>query len=107
MIRVVVEREYDAPLNKKAWLAADLRILSCLEAEGAKWIRSYVSLEGRRTICEFEAPDAESVRSAFRKTAVAFQRVWVSEVLEPSQDLDTWAEKPHPGVAVSEPAHTV
>jgi hypothetical protein len=94
MVHVVVEREYDAPLNKKAWLAADLRLLPCLEAEGAKWIRSYVSLDGRRVICEFEAPDAESVRSAFRRTTIVFERVWVSEVLDPSQDLDAWAEKP-------------
>lgn len=93
MIHVIVEREYDAPLDKKAWLAADLRLLPCLEAKGAKWIRSYVSLDGRRVICEFEAPDAESVRSAFRRTTVAFERVWVSEVLDPSQDLDAWAEE--------------
>jgi hypothetical protein len=94
MVHVVVEREYDAPFDKKAWLAADLKLLPCLEAEDAKWIRSQVSLDGRRVICEFEAPDAESVRSAYRKTSLAFERVWVSEVLDPSQDLHAWAEKP-------------
>ncbi|HEY9629808.1 MAG TPA: nickel-binding protein [Coleofasciculaceae cyanobacterium] len=106
MIHVVVECEYDVPFDKKAWYAADLRLLPCLEAHGATWIRSQVSLDGRRTICEFEAPDADSVRTAYRKTAVAFKRVWVSEVLDPSQDLDAWIEKPHSEVNVAEQIHT-
>lgn len=105
MIHVVVECEYDAPFDKKAWYAADLRLLPCLEANGAKWIRSQVSLDGRRTICEFEAPDAEAVRSAYRRTAVAFKRVWVSEVLDPSRDLGAWAEQPHLGVDAAEQTH--
>jgi hypothetical protein len=46
-------------------------------------------------ICEFEAPDAESIRSAFRRTSIGFERVWVAEVLDPSHDLDAWVEKPH------------
>lgn len=104
MIHVVVERQYDAPFDKKSWLAADLKLLPCLEAEGAKWIRSQISLDGRRVICEFEAPDAESVRRAYRKTSLGFERVWVAEVLDPSQDLTAWAEKPHVGVDVVEQA---
>ncbi|NJR40737.1 MAG: DUF4242 domain-containing protein [Leptolyngbyaceae cyanobacterium CSU_1_4] len=99
MVHVVVECEYEAPFDKKAWYAADLRLLPCLEAHGAKWIRSQVSLDGRRTICEFEAPDAESVRTAYRKTDLAFQKVWISEVLDSSQDLAAWIEKPHSGIS--------
>ncbi|MBD3886794.1 DUF4242 domain-containing protein [Phormidium tenue FACHB-886] len=89
----MVEREYDAPFDKKNWLAADQKLLPCLEIEGAKWMRSQVSLDGQRVICEFEAPDAELIRSAFRRTSIGFERVWVAEVLDPSQDLGAWAEK--------------
>jgi hypothetical protein len=31
-------------------------------------------------ICEFEAPDAESVREAFRTAGIAFERVWTANV---------------------------
>jgi hypothetical protein len=107
MIHVVVECEYDTPFDKKAWYAADLKLLPCIEANGAKWIRSQVSLDGRRTICEFEAPDAEAVRSAYRRSAVNFKQVWVAEVLDPSQDLGAWVEKPHAGVDQTQQIYTL
>jgi hypothetical protein len=31
-------------------------------------------------ICEFEGPDAESVRTSLRSAEVAFDRLWSSEV---------------------------
>lgn len=106
MIHVIVECEYDTPFDKKAWHAADLRLLPCLEAHGAKWIRSQVSVDGRRTMCEFEAPDAESVRTAYRRTALGFKRVWIAEVLDPSIDLGAWSEKPHSEINRTEQIYT-
>ncbi len=95
MIHVVIECEYETPFDKKTWYEADLRLLPCLEAYGVKWLRSQISVDGRRTICEFEAPDTEVVRTAYRKTGVPFKRAWIAEVLEPSGDLKAWLEKPH------------
>lgn len=34
-------------------------------------------------MCEFEADDAEAVRSAFRSAGIPFARVWTAEVFEP------------------------
>lgn len=102
MIHVVVECEYDTPFDKKKWLEADMRLLPCLEAHGATWIRSQVSLDGQRTMCEFEAPDADSIRTAYRKTGVAFKRVWIAEVLTPDDDIPAWVEKPHPAAPLVE-----
>ncbi|MBI4501672.1 MAG: hypothetical protein HY700_10975 [Gemmatimonadetes bacterium] len=34
----------------------------------------------QRIICEFEAPDAEAARTAYRNAEVPFDRVWVAEV---------------------------
>jgi len=56
------------------------RLDRCLELRGARWMRSYVTLDGRRSVCEFEAPDGESVREAFRTAGLAFDRVWVANV---------------------------
>jgi hypothetical protein len=39
-------------------------------------MRSYLSLDRKRMVCEFEAPDAEAVRASYRSAGVAFDRVW-------------------------------
>jgi hypothetical protein len=51
----------------------------CLELRGARWMRSYISLDGKRAVCEFEAPDAESVREAFRMAGQPFDRALVAK----------------------------
>ena len=51
----------------------------CLELRGARWMRSYIAVDGRRAVCEFEAPDAESVREAFRMAGQPFDRAWVAK----------------------------
>ncbi len=56
------------------------RIDRCLELRGARWMRSYLTPDGRRAICEFEAPDAESVREAFRSAGQPFDRAWVARM---------------------------
>jgi hypothetical protein len=98
MIHIVIECEYDTPFDKKTWFETDQRLLPCLESYGAKWLRSQISIDGKHTLCEFEAPDAEAVRAAYRKSGVAFKRAWIAEVIDPSHDLKAWVEKPHPGV---------
>src|SRR2546423_15489435 len=55
------------------------RLDNCLAAYGARWMRSYLSSDRVRMVCEFEAPDAEAVRTSFRSAGVAFDRVWTAE----------------------------
>jgi hypothetical protein len=38
-----------------------------------------MSLDRRRRICVFDAPDADSVRVSFRSAGVKFERVWAAE----------------------------
>ena len=33
-----------------------------------------------RMTCEFEAPDAESVREALRSAGIAYERIWAASV---------------------------
>ncbi|HYD42584.1 MAG TPA: DUF4242 domain-containing protein [Anaeromyxobacter sp.] len=77
--RQVVLMEYAMPPEAEAEAIAR-RIDRCLELRGARWMRSYVSADGRRALCEFEAPDAESVREAFRSAGQPFDRAWVAQV---------------------------
>ena len=46
------------------------RLDDCLAQHGARWLRSYLSADHRRLVCEFEAPDAEAVRVSYRSAGV-------------------------------------
>jgi hypothetical protein len=83
MARLILEKEFDPPLTVDLHDREAQRVDPCLEAYGARWIRSVLSSDRRRMICEFEAPDAEAVRAAFRSAKVPFARVWSGEVFAP------------------------
>lgn len=74
---VLVEYDLPAPAELEAWRR---RVKGCLDLRSARWIRSFVTPDGRRAICQFEAPDAESVREAFRASGRSFDRAWVADM---------------------------
>jgi hypothetical protein len=80
MARLIVEHSFDPPLTDEEHHRAARRLDPCLEQYGARWLSSYLSDDRRRMICEFDAPDAESVRASHRSAEVAFERVWSAEV---------------------------
>jgi hypothetical protein len=82
MARLILEKEFDPPLTHEQHDRESEQVDPCLEAYGARWIRSCLSTDRRRMICEFEADDAEAVRSAFRSAGVSFGRVWTAELFE-------------------------
>ena len=94
MARLIFEKEFDPPLTEEQHNLDGERVDPCLEAYGARWIRSYLSTDRRRIVCEFEADDAEAVRSAFRSAGIAFARVWTAEVFEPGAGANGgWRER--------------
>ncbi len=74
----VVENTFDQPLTDELHDASGKRLDSCLEAHGAKWLRSYLSSDRLRMVCHFEAPDAEAVRASYRTAQVKFEKIWVA-----------------------------
>ena len=73
---VIVERSFPAPdtferlkaiVDTKAW---------CLEQHRVNWARSFLSTDGRRMLCFYGAPDAESVRLAQREAELPVDAVW-------------------------------
>lgn len=87
MPSMVVEQIFDRPLTPEDLNAMARRVDPCLEAHGATWVRSYISADGKRVICEFEAADAEKVRESYRSAGVEFERVWTAQVF--SRDKPT------------------
>jgi len=94
MVFLILEKEFEAPFTPEAHDGEAERLDPCLEAHGVRWLRSYLSLDRRRMICEFEAADAEAVRSSFRSAGVTFARVWPAEQYSPGGGQQgSWVER--------------
>jgi hypothetical protein len=88
MARIVMEQSFEQPMSDQALTDFAKRLDPCLEIRDGTWARSYVSNDRRRMFCEFEAPDAESVREALRSAGIAFDRVWSAQVFDASDYAD-------------------
>jgi hypothetical protein len=82
MARIVMELEFEKPASDDEVKAFAERVDPCLEVRDGAWARSYLATDRRRMFCEFEAPDAESVRDALRSAKIAFVRVWSADVFD-------------------------
>jgi hypothetical protein len=81
---VLVERTLDPPLDEAAVHEAAARGAWCLEMYACRIVWSYLSLDGRRGICVFGGPDAESVRQAQRQAGMGVDRAWPASVHLPA-----------------------
>ena len=82
MAYVVVEYTFEPPLTEAALGEAFNALKPCLETRNIRRLRSFVSEDGRRGLCEFEAPDTQSLRDAYRTAQVKFERVWTGRLFE-------------------------
>jgi hypothetical protein len=82
MACIVVERTFERPPTEEELTAAGIRERPCLGIYGVEWRRSLMSADGLRMICQYEAPDAESVRKVQREAGNGFDRVWAGSVIE-------------------------
>ena len=80
MARVIVEQVFTEPMTDERYSAFSKAVDPCLEMRRGLWRRSTLSTDKLRMTCEFEAPDAGSVRDALRSAGVEFVRVWTADV---------------------------
>jgi SAM-dependent methyltransferase len=80
MARVLAEQVFQEPLTDERYAADAGRLTPCLDVRKGAWRRSSLAIDRLRMVCEFEAPDAEAVRDAFRVSGVAYERVWPADV---------------------------
>ncbi len=88
MAHVVVEYEFDPPLSDEALARASSLLGPCLEVRNVKKLRTVLSADRTRGFCLFEAPDAETLREAYRSVHVPFKAVWSAQLFDfasPSQ----------------------
>jgi hypothetical protein len=87
MVLVVVEREFDEPVDVKALFEKETKGGWCLEAHGVTFIESVLSKDRRKMVCLYEAPDAEAVRSAELRINMPVSRVWSADrMTSPPED---------------------
>lgn len=80
---VIVEYEFEPPLRNDEDRARWFNGLSpCLAVRDVQHLRSWVSEDGRRGVCEFKATDAQTVRDAYQSAKVRFARVWPATLSE-------------------------
>ena len=79
---IVVERTFASPPSDEVLTAAGIRERPCLEIYGVTWRRSILSADRLRMVCQYEAPDAESVRKTQREAGNGFDRVWAGNLIE-------------------------
>lgn len=81
MVQVIVEQKFDFPLSPRAQEAVVAKLERFMEQYRVRWVRSYVAANRRRMIGHFEAQDPGVVRAAHEAAGIAFDRVWVAEIL--------------------------
>lgn len=82
MPRIIVERDLTADHTFESLQAAEDAVAWCLEEHQVQFIRSYYSSDKTRMICEYEAPDAEAVRTTQRVGGLPVARIWAARVFE-------------------------
>jgi hypothetical protein len=81
MAHIIVEYAFDPPLTEEEFDAMAERLEPCLESRSVRWVESFFARDRSRRICVFEAPDAESVRDAYRSAKVGFERAWAADAI--------------------------
>jgi len=77
---IVVERKLPLAVDEAAILEATARGAWCVEQRGCRSVCTYLSGDGRRTVCIYVGPDAESVREAQKEIGLPFDVAWPATV---------------------------
>ena len=78
MERVVVERQFDQPITWPAYDRFRQSAQWCLDRYRVAHRATYLSSDGRATVCLFDAPDAEALRMASRTMNFQEGRAWAT-----------------------------
>lgn len=88
MAIVIIERAFQEPVTGAQLLDVDQRNRWCLQTHRIGPKGHVLSRDGRRVVCVFEAPDAESLRIVSRKIGVPPpDRIWSATSHGPVPDL--------------------
>jgi Protein of unknown function (DUF4242) len=90
MSLIIVETATEQPLSDQLLHDAHEQIMPCLQVRNATWHYSLLSSDRHRLICALDAPDAESVREAYRQGGWTSSRVWTGQIIQPEGSPPQW-----------------
>ena len=73
---VIVERSFEDPVEMAEIQAIEDAGASCLQTHNVTFSHTFFSLDRKRMMCFYQAPDAEAVRVAQRQIHMPVDRVW-------------------------------
>ena len=72
----MVERVFETPVTLEMAGNVEAAHADCLERYRVQRVARFASQDGKRMVCVFEAPDAESVRQGMKQVGLPFVRVY-------------------------------
>ena len=82
----VVERTFAESLDRPRGDEGEHLCLAVVERnadEGVTWVHSYVSADGKKTFCIYEAPTPEAIRKTASRNHLPIERITQVRVLDP------------------------
>ena len=82
MATVILEHHFEGrSFDIDRYNAAQQRNAPCLAINEVRHVVSYLTPDGRRMICVFDAPDAEAVRRMARQLGYRYDDVWTATIV--------------------------
>jgi hypothetical protein len=82
---VVVERSFVSPVRYEDIKALGEATAWCLETYNVKYSHTFFSLDRKRMLCFYRAPDAEAVRNVQREAGAPVSKIWTGLPIAPKQ----------------------
>jgi hypothetical protein len=79
----VVARSFPAPVEFDDVASLGRNKQWCFDTHRVSHAMSFHSLDGKRMLCFYAAPDAEAVRKAQREAAMPVEAIWAGASIEP------------------------
>jgi hypothetical protein len=86
MARYLVERTFPEGLHVRGGVEGREQCLAIVDRnsdDGVTWVHSYVSGNGEKTFCVYDAPSPEAIRKTARRNALPVDRITQIRVLDP------------------------
>jgi hypothetical protein len=80
MTDVFLERDFDSPVSVADLLSQFASARTCLDLHRISWKASLLSTDGQRSVCHFNATDAESLTIAMRQAGATVGSIWPGTV---------------------------
>jgi len=75
----MVERVFAPAITEEQFMQAGEALVPCIQARDIKHVASHFAADGSRSICIYEAADAERIREANRTAGAPFEKVWLAK----------------------------